>query len=471
MMQSETKAFVSSLAADDPAIPEVLDLRTGALIPADVAIGNEYGPAIKLRMALRQSIVMGSPLYVCPCCGVPVHLVCHAAARRFFFRHVLEDGRCTARTRGRLSEAEICARKYNGAKESQAHRLMKAILAESLKCDPRFHDIQVETVVKGGDGTWRKPDVQAIFDGMRVAFEIQVSTTFLRVLAERRAFYLQEGGSILVWVFQSFDADCARLTQDDIFYSNNSNLFIAGEETLTASRARGKCVLDCRWAEPFVENGQLRTRWDGQLVAFEDLQIDRSGQRVFHFDYDKQVLALRAGNPEILRRDFERFWLSRRNDEAYDRSMWNALVETFAAQGVPLPVEPNWGGAPANLLNVLYAAREGRPIGWRFRRLVEVACHVASRHKRLLRAFLHALDVYGRWKQVRQEDDEGAWRIQLEQCQPGLAVNSLEYEADSRFDGLVNLLFPELGGRGGTAARGSASEVISRNYASNLETR
>lgn len=94
---------------------------------------------------------------------------------------------------------------------------MEEIIAESLRCDPRFSEVKVEAIIKGQDRvTWRKPDVQAIYEGIPVAFEIQLSTTFLRVIAERRSFYQRNGG-LLVWIFKPFDADRARLTQEGHF--------------------------------------------------------------------------------------------------------------------------------------------------------------------------------------------------------------------------------------------------------------
>ncbi|MDH8399264.1 hypothetical protein QIG82_27740, partial [Klebsiella pneumoniae] len=41
--------------------------------------------------------------------------------------------------------------------------------------------------------TWRQPDVQAAREGQRFAFEVQLSTTFLGVVVERRIFYREEG--------------------------------------------------------------------------------------------------------------------------------------------------------------------------------------------------------------------------------------------------------------------------------------
>jgi hypothetical protein len=343
-----------------------------------------------------------------------------------------------------MSEEEINARKYNGAKESQAHIRMKEIIAESLRCDPRFSGVKEESVLKSQDrAAWRKPDVQAIYDGRPVAFEIQLSTTFLRVIAERRVFYQREG-ALLVWIFKSFDADKARLTQEDIFYSNNRNLFLASEETLKASRAAGSLILDCRWTEPFVDEGKIETRWAGRLAAFGEMEIDRERQRVFLYDYDRQAEALRGGAvDQSLRLEFEEFWLPRSTFDPYDQYAWGRLQTKFRERGIILPSEPN--RRPVLLLNALYSARAGHPVGWRYRKLVEVAHCIADRHKDLLRAFRLALKVYGRAEQITMEDKEGKWRRKAEAYKPLLATNSPEYEPDRKFDALVEILFPELG--------------------------
>lgn len=423
---------------------------TGDLEPAHTAIGTDKGKAMALRMSLRQSISEGSPLYTCPICGVPVYLVSLKEKRRFFFRHDLEDGRCPARTRGELSEKEINARKYNGAKESWAHIHMKEIIAESLRCDPRFSEVKVEAVLKSQDrAAWRKPDVQAIYDGIPVAFEIQLSTTFLRVIAERRAFYLREGG-LLVWIFKSFEEDRARLTQEDIFYNNNRNLFLASEETLKASREAGSLILDCRWAEPSLNLGKVETQWNGRLTAFNELAIEREKQRVFFYDYDREAEALQdTSGDHGLRMAFEEFWLSHEPYEAYDKDTWAWLRARFKERGLFLPFEPDNGGGPRMLLNAIYSAKVGRPVGWRFRKLIEVAHRIAGGHKDLLRAFRNALQVYGRGEQLLSEDKEGKWRKKVKGYLPLLASNSEKFEPEMRFDALVDFLFPELGGAGG----------------------
>jgi len=128
----------------------------------------------------------------------------HRDSRLFYFKHVLEDGRCPQITRGELTMEEINARKYNGAKESARHIQMKEYVVKSLSADSRFSNIRVEKRWTGElSGEWRQPDVRATYNGIDIVFEIQLSTTFLDVIVERRRFYQREGG-LLFWIFADF---------------------------------------------------------------------------------------------------------------------------------------------------------------------------------------------------------------------------------------------------------------------------
>lgn len=435
---------------EDPEIEEVQDLDSGAVISSAEAIGTNYDAVMALRLELAHARAEGKPRYVCPLCGVPVYLVRRKEAQRFFFRHELEDGRCSAHTRGELDEREINARKYNGAKESQAHLRMKQIIAKSLACDPRFSRPEIEKVVLGKGatrGTWRKPDVMATFEGIPVAFEIQLSTTFLRVIAERRRFYLENGG-LLVWVFKKFEATHPKMTQDDVFHSNNHNLFLASEETLAESCRTGRMMLDCKWAEPYLEGKSIETRWGGRRVAFDELTIDREQQRVFLFDYERAAKAIELETDAAkLRWAFEQFWLPRASTGEYDKLTWAHLRTGFRKRGIPLPPEPYTGPAP--LLYALYSAREGQPIGWQFHNLVEVAHRVAGGYPRFLRLFLHAVSFYMRVDQIRAEDKSGKWRKVAQKFKPLLRSHDPSYSHDPTYDQLVAFLFPELQRRRG----------------------
>lgn len=433
-----------SLAVADPEIDEVLDLNSGSLISAHDVIGSDYSKAISLRMELRTAIDRGEPIYVCPLCYVPVHLVSRMEVRLFHFRHEIEDGRCPARTKGTLSEAEINARRYNGAKESRAHRQMKEIVAESLRCDPSFSDVATEKVWKGQDsGLWRKPDVQAIYCGIRIAFEIQLSTTFLRVIAGRRAFYLRENG-LLLWIFKTFNEEATKLSQDDVFYNNNRNVFLVNEETLRISRETGVFTLECRWAKPININGRVVSHIENRMVRFSELTLDRDRQRVFFFDYDGQAGIQASDADTALREKFERFWLSKRSYTEYDKASWADIRTKFRARGIVLPSHPSDGDGPIYLLNALYSAKHGQPVGWRFKKLIEVAHCIHDGHKSVFRAFRNAVFLYDRIDQILSEDISGKWKKKADYYKHLLKEDSPEYAMDHRFDNLVSLLFPDI---------------------------
>src|SRR5690606_25188275 len=137
---------------------------------------------MKLRMAVRTAQHLKRPRYVCSICQTPGFICRGPQESKFFFKHKEENGNCPSITRGQRSRDEIAALKYSGAKESALHKKMKDSLSTCLSLDSQFKDIEMETRWKGGLGTWRQPDVRATFQGQPIAFEIQLSTTYLDVI-------------------------------------------------------------------------------------------------------------------------------------------------------------------------------------------------------------------------------------------------------------------------------------------------
>lgn len=438
---------MSSYAVADPQIDEVIDLDTGEYLQAADLIGSDYGRVMQLRMSLRTDIAAGVPKYGCALCGVPVYLVRRTQTEHFFLRHQLEDGRCPADTRGALSEAEILARKYDGAKEGRLHQRMKEWIVRSLAADPAFSDVQSEATWKGvGNKRWRRPDVRARYGDLPVAFEVQLSTTFIRVIAERRHFYLSEG-ALLFWVFGRFAESDRRLTEDDVFYNNNRNAFVVNAETADASVREGQFQLDCHWCAPTnLVDGPLHSA----RVRFAELTLDQARQRAFFFDFDGQLTALHAQEREVrlaadapLRARFDEFWLACMAEGSQDDATWLSLRRELKDRGVALP---RYLGqfSQRQLLNALYSARQGQPIGFGFGTFIEVAHWIASSHKGYLRAFRHALDVYGRAEQLKAEDHTGKWRDKVAGYRPKLQANDPAYASANPYPELTDFLFPEL---------------------------
>lgn len=432
-----------SLAAEKLEIDEVRDRETGELLDAREVIGSDKERTLQLRMALQQGIVSGKPLLLCPICSVPVHLVSMMQDIKFYFRHETEDGRCPAKTKGDLSPERILAMKYDGARESEAHLRMKEIVAESLRTDPDFSEVEVEKVWKGSEAnSRRKPDVSALWRGkLRVAFEVQLSTTFLRVIAERREFYLREGG-LLFWVFKGFDHGDARLTHEDIFYNNNRNAFVATEETLVVSREARSLTLDCVWSEPSIEQGRmLWTPREGRC-RFTDLTFDTERQRAFLFDADAaraRQEALLVDQP--LRDAFRRFWFAKQ----YEHSEWLRLRAEFVKKGIRLPQYPSEAEGLEPLLNTLYSAEAGEPCaGWGQPNLVVLAHHVFTKYKGHLWAFRLMLAAHNQIDVMRRHDTTGKWKAKVKEYREAWREGNADFAPDRRHDRLVSLLFPEI---------------------------
>ena len=432
----------SALVVDRPQIAEVLDVAAGDFVSAAVVMGTDYASLVQRRMETRTQMRRGTPLYKCAICGVAVHICCSRDTAKFFFKHRHEDGNCPAVTAGQLNQDESDARKYNGLKESRLHIQMKQWVVNCLAADKSFTDIRTEQVWKGAwTGQWRKPDVQAVYAGQRVAFEIQLSTTYLDVIAGRRDFYLEQGG-LLFWIFARFDTERLRMTDDDVFYNNNVNAFVVHQESVDASLEAGAFQLECIWAVPLAHGGTSGLH--RKLVRFDELTLDTAQQRAYYYDFDK-AKALRKSRMEAeldqLRQDFERMFEERSIYGEEGRAAWSALKLRFARVGVPLVHYPR--DLPFELLQGLYSAKLGKPFASKRKLLVESAHQMASR-KSMLRWFSQALRHYGRGDQLKSEDRSGLWALKVKDLRAQEAQDPDAFSPDRTHQTLVEFLFPEL---------------------------
>lgn len=437
-----------NLAVDDPTIPGVLELSTGQYKTLAEVVGGDRGEVSVTRFSIKDAQLVDQPIYLCAECFVPVSLLMHPSSRRFYFKHTMEDGRCSAVTRGLLNQTEINARKYNGAKESYLHREMKEWLVRALGVDGRFSQIAVEQRWNGAiDGKWRKPDVQATYElesgeRIHIAFEIQLSTTFLDVIAERRRFYLENGG-LLIWVFSEFNETGRRLTQDDVFYNNNRNAFVLSHAAADASKFFNHFHLECLWPAPGQPLGTHEL--SRKIVAFSELQLDLDNQRAYYFDYDGEQVRQEAAMGERLstiRETFEAQWIAPGRTRALSLQSWNDLAVGMRMLGIA--VHSRDGYLPHALIDALYSVKHGSVIGWRYRLLIEVAHRIAGAHKGYLKIFGHAIRTFQRIDQIRQEDRSGKWRDLAEKCNKAIRANNPDYLHDGRYDEWLRVLFPEL---------------------------
>ncbi|MCY0857555.1 DUF6035 family protein [Cupriavidus sp. D39] len=281
-------------------IDQVLDTETQVYIDADKLLGGDAEANHVQRLADEVArLATGKGRYACPYCLEPLYIR-GSVERIYHFAHPKNPGaECPFRSGINLPEEQWQALKYNGAKESEAHRQMKAWISDSLRAD---ENVTGDSVVEDARMTswrdraiWRKPDVRGSWRGKTLVFEIQLSSTFIPVIAARRQFYLREG-ALLFWIFRDFVAteEALRFGERDVFYNNNSNIFSVDKESASASQREGEMKLWCRWREPRADGTTLTFAWHKKLVTLSELTMDFPRQRAFYFDVEAAFLKARA---------------------------------------------------------------------------------------------------------------------------------------------------------------------------------
>lgn len=416
-------------AVTKPEINEVRSLRSGFVLNVPRLIrAFRYERAILLRQELKSLVKRGEARLVCATCGVPVYLAC-STSKRFFFRHRQEDGSCPAVTRTSLTEAEIRAMKYRGTQESEAHKRIKALVLRSLAADTRFADVLCEQTWRSSEGLsgLRRPDVSARLEDLRIAFEVQLSTTFLDVVLSRRDFYRAERAA-LVWVLPNFHPDYRRMTDDDILFSNNSNIFVVDESTAAASEAAGSFMIKCWHRKPVIDGGKIVDEWVERLVSWDEIEVDVDLQTVQAFDYSLEaanlaeeikaaMLARIAAEQAALEQakiavenDLRQQVLSLVLDDQVDDDLMNRHDRWLALNARLLEINCGLEGKYPDFMKVcrivhlIETARAGRPVGFNYKNLAEIGHHIFHQHPDLFLAFGYLLRAFGT-KEVLDRDD------------------------------------------------------------------
>lgn len=419
---------------DDPAITEARSLRTGRLLDAKRLIRSfHYDAAIRLRGVLKDAAGRGRPRLVCPMCGVTLFLA-SSMCKNFYLRHRSEDGSCPAVTHNGLTEAEMRAMKYRGAQESDAHLRTKELLVRSLAADPSFSDVRVETTWRASEGLvgLRRPDVSARHGELRTAFEVQLSTTFLDVVLGRKRFYREEGAA-LVWVLPSFDPSYRRMTTDDILFGNNSNILVVDDASVAASIAASQLFVRVWHRQPRIEGERIIDDWIERLVPWNELLIDVDRQTVCAFDFaaaesaaiselgrrrEQQKVAKEAtwraaaaaAKRELRTEIFEWALAEDRVDDLvgyYQR--WAELNYDLVAYCADLLGTPSDVRVPIRMVKVIETAKAGKPVGFGYDTLVEVAHHLFHQRPELLMGFGYLLRAYGHHHLLAKQDSSGKW--------------------------------------------------------------
>jgi hypothetical protein len=452
----------------------VLDLATGQSLTLHQFIGEgDYGDLVeKKRLALEHDLLEDKVRFVCQRCRKPMVLRSKPMDKecedRFYLKHRYRSEECGG-TKGMTHEA-ICAMVYANTKESTAHKDYKELIVASLAADPSFSETQKEATWFAQNGErWRKPDVQTVRSGKRIALEVQLSTTFVEVVAQRQAFYRENVGYLL-WFFRDLSIGAFRQAEDDIFFNNNRNAFLITEDTLVLSQQDGRMAMECAWLEPYLDGSTIEHRQCHQVVYFDQLQFDvKDGRipRAFFYDYDAARApldaALEAKRPKsvipepsphdlpptaidyqsdpALRDLMETFFRGYPN-HVNNTEFWSVVRARFKLRGFDLPEHVRFDPM-FPVLQAAYSAKLGRPVGCEQRYLIELANTLFNAHKPALWVFSAMMSHYDRGALLLERGDRRAWSDKVREYHQAWIDANPAFVPSHRYTTLLAFLFPE----------------------------
>lgn len=254
-------------------IKSLINLHTGLEEDAMVHLQKPVEYCIRLRRVMEEKILENDPLYACAFCIQPVVLRAGKYSDQFHFKHMHDSDDCPIKTSQNYTKEEILAMKYNGRTESKKHKFLKEYLAKTISNDARFSNINVEKTMRGTGvkKEWKKPDVSAEYEGRKVVFEIQLSTTFLDVIVKREVFYKKEEVYIF-WVFDKFDPAKIKMAEKDIYFHNKCNVFAIDDESMEfTDKGKGLAFKGFYTKPEYYTNSEYHEYWDSKLVPFEKI--------------------------------------------------------------------------------------------------------------------------------------------------------------------------------------------------------
>lgn len=279
-------------------VQEILNIKTGKKLYADDIFRNEKDERreieiFKLRTDIEKQIRKDDVEYVCFYCKQPVAVrggkIRHNAI--YHFKHVKMNIDCWIKDAHKYSEEQIRAMKYNGHKESFEHIELKNKIGFLLGQDPAFTGVLVDKVYRDRavSSEWRFPDVFALFRKLKIAFELQLTTTFLSVIVGRTLFY-RDRNVFLIWVFDSFslDSDLHKFTEKDIYVNNKLNVFVFDAEAREKSDRENTLILKCYYKKFYIGNDKVTGDWTHELIRVKDITFNEDSTEAFYYDSDAE---------------------------------------------------------------------------------------------------------------------------------------------------------------------------------------
>ena len=329
------RSIVAVIDNDNPTPDSVYPTSASLLDPLSAPRLAEF------RKEIRERFSIGYPRILCAGCRQPVYVSLEGSGvtqnrdgkDAFFAHHAGTAIQCEwGTTSQRL--ATIDRNRFNGATEGPQHIRLKNMLARILHEDQHFQDVRVESVIMRCN-EWRKPDVSAVFENKRVAFELQLSTTHLPVLVDRENFY-KKNNMRLMWLTSASkdNMDLSRQVFQDIYWNNQEQIFAVDEQALEQTKISGVLHLWNLRIVPELNSKGLAPKWRKTLVSRNQIDWNTSsGHPVVHEkEYGEKARELvleRFRDP--LAKFIDELGKGRENGHLFAGKAWNEIASQINA--------------------------------------------------------------------------------------------------------------------------------------------
>lgn len=456
---------------EDPTIEYVFDSETGQEFLASNMLPTDEREISQQRQQAFIEKAEGTPTLLCAACHCPVYPKRTQKVNErngVTFSHFAGDSKdCEYSKPGSQRNMQVInAMRYNGLKEGDNHKDMKRFLRQSIEADKKHfpqNNIREEKNWYGNldREKWRRPDIAATYHSkannqLDIAFEVQLSTTFLSVVAERRQFYLKNN-ALLFWILKESNTLDPRQFEKDLFYNNNSNLFVVDQETLQLSIENKILTLKCRYLEPTLNGVEIIEAWREKLVTIDQLTIDQQNQQIFFFDYETEKNTLHEAVARVIqRRELknirENFATAVESKfRTGDEDLYDELVRILRKHGIDLPTFHTVQAFTA----LVYSAKDAEPIACRYRNFLEVANWGFKDRPGLFYYFYQVMSHFKNWQYLNALDDKAAqkrykenrtgWREKQKLAYEQICSGTNGFKRDESVLDLFKLLFPEIG--------------------------
>lgn len=437
--------------------------------------GQEFADLRRAAMTNRLERKKGkaNPKLVCAICKRPLYLSRYIRdqGNRWF----VHDGTapdCPWYEKNKLSPDARRALLYRGAQEGAEHIRIKHFLANWLSRETGVSDINLEMVTLGQilKGEWKRPDVQCVFNGKRIVFEIQLSYTFLSDVIKRDEFYKCEG-IFIIWIFNNVDFRRA-VVQDELFH-NHRNLFALDVHATKATESRKRLTFHGHFQKPSMADGQIKDVQDSRLITLSDVTFPTPSYRPYFFDYGFERRALEQAQIEAGKKSEQEKISSERsinkeNVTAFQRGIQSYLSAAIAyfesdyAADLKHPLLTaldalrqsglwrsdyevlanhrfyDWHG----ILAVLLSLKCDRPIGYKLNTTYQVLeAGLRQAKQRLAVTYLWAYKTYKPSVTDKQREWIGKLAIKIKKS---IEAGEETYIRLTQYDHAISLLFPEL---------------------------